>query len=432
MIQLDDIIVAVSSAVGPAPRGIVRLSGPGSIDLLSARFRSDTSARPRSIQPGLLTVTGFTTAVPFEFYSFRAPRSATGQDTVELHTIGSPPVIDAIVADFLHAGARAAEPGEFTLRGFLAGKKNLPQAEAVLAVIHATSETDLKQALRQLAGGLTEPMAMIREDLLNLVADTEAALDFADEDLEFVSQPETILRIAKALAHVTNVRRQLQQRTLTNRAIRIVLVGEPNAGKSSLFNALLGEDRAIVSDLAGTTRDVVSASLDLDGHPVELLDTAGWQQAKSIIEVQAQEHSRHASETAQMVLHCTTEADSELLSPATDVLKVMTKVDEENEDPLKVSIQRPESIEHFKTVLRARATELAQPAMAPSHVRCQHHVDEAITHLRAAHLQAVNGDPPELLALSLRAALDALGAMTGAIYTNDLLDRIFSRFCIGK
>jgi tRNA modification GTPase len=432
MIQLDDIIVAVSSAVGPAPRGIIRLSGPGSIDLLSARFHSNTSNRPRSFQPGLLTVTGFMVPVPCDAYTFRAPNSATGQDTVELHTIGSPPIIDAIVADFLQVGARAAEPGEFTLRGFLAGKKNLPQAEAVLAVIHATSETDLKLALKQLAGGLTEPLAAIREDLLNLVADTEAALDFADEDLEFVSQPETILRIAKALAYVTNVRRQLQQRTLTNRAIRIVLVGEPNAGKSSLFNALLGEDRAIVSDLAGTTRDVVSASLNLDGLQVELLDTAGWQQAKSIIEEQAQELGRHASDTAQIVLHCTTDADSNLLSSATDVLRVQTKVDDECDNPLSVSIHRPESIERLKGVLHARAIERAQPPLAPSHVRCQHHVDEAITHLRSAHLQAVNDDPPELLALSLRAALDSLGAMTGAIYTNDLLDRIFSRFCIGK
>ncbi len=432
MLQLDDVIVAVSSAPGSAVRGIIRLTGPGSIQLLQAFFHSNTAAQTRAIQSGSLTVTGFTTPVPCEVYTFRAPHSATGQDIVELHTVGSPPILDAIVSDFLSNGARAAEPGEFTLRGFLAGKKNLPQAEAVLAVIHATSETDLKQSLRQLAGGLTEPLSVIREDLLNLVADTEAALDFADEDLEFVSQRETILRISVALAHVTNVRRQLQQRTLSNRSIRVVLVGEPNAGKSSLFNALLGEDRAIVSAQAGTTRDVVSAMLDLGDVQLELLDTAGWQHAESIIEEQAQKHGIDASATAHLILHCIPFGEEQPTRLMGNALRISTKTDTPSDDPQAVSILRPDSIHRLKILIQSCSVELSQPALAPSQARCQHHVEDAMKHLRTAHAQAINADPAELLALSLRTALDALGAMTGAIYTNDLLDRIFSRFCIGK
>jgi tRNA modification GTPase len=361
--------------------------------------------------------------------------------------------VERLIADLLAAGARPAQPGEFTLRAFLAGKKDLPQAEAVLAVIEAGTDADLTQALKQLAGGMTQPLSILRDDLLNLLADVEAALDFVDEDIEFVSRPDTILRIAAGMAHLTNLKRQLDDRTVSGRTLRAALVGEPNAGKSSLFNALVGESSALVSATAGTTRDYLAKAIDLGGVAVELIDTAGWQAAADPIEEQAQRLGREQTAQADLVLWCV--PITVPVVPTTfgeaDVILVRTKADLQGSgvrgqgsgeqihtnSPVSrvsclVSVLSPGGTAPLHTLLREKAEAFARPPLAPSQARCRSHVDAALGHLRAAHAHALNDDPPELLALALRAALDQIGEMTGAVYTNDLLDRIFSRFCIGK
>ena len=178
-------------------------------------------------------------------YFFAGPRSYTGQDIAEIHTVGSPPLVERLVADLLAAGARPARPGEFTMRAFLAGKKDLPQAEAVQAVIEAGTDADLTAALAQLAGGVSQPLDALRDDLLNLLADVEAALDFADEDIEFVGKADTLRRITAAIEQLDAVQKQLDDRTVSGRPIRVALVGLPNAGKSSLFNALAWRPRRL-------------------------------------------------------------------------------------------------------------------------------------------------------------------------------------------
>src|SRR5262249_52877972 len=190
----------------------------------------------------------------------------TGQDVVELHTVSCPPLIDLLVSDLLRAGARAAQAGEFTLRGFLAGKLDLVKAEAVLGVIEAGSREELKNALGQLAGGVSGPLGQLRGDLLDLLADVEAGLDFADEDITFIGQDELLLRLSKALAQVTLLGKQLEQRAVSDRPFRAVLAGRPNAGKSSLFNAPGG--RALVSPEPGTPPDYLGNRLDLGGPAV--------------------------------------------------------------------------------------------------------------------------------------------------------------------
>src|SRR5205823_5111943 len=236
-------IAAVSSAPGPGLRAIVRVSGPKTRDVVGRVF---TEAHPlqrvglRRFTPGSLRLSGVPAPVPADLYSFPRPHSSPGQALATLHTIGSPPPVERLVADLLSAGARPARPGEFTLRASLAGKKDLPQAEAVQAVVEAGTDADLRPALAQLAGGVTQPLNALREDLLNLLADVEAALDFADEDIEFVGKTEVLTRIAGAIAQLTNLQRQLDARTVSGRAVRVALVGLPNAGKSSLFNALAG------------------------------------------------------------------------------------------------------------------------------------------------------------------------------------------------
>jgi tRNA modification GTPase len=330
------------------------------------------------------------------------------------------------------------------MRAFLAGKKDLPQAEAVQAVIEAGSDADLSAALAQLAGGVSRPLESLRDDLLNLLADVEAALDFADEDIEFVGKADTLRRVATAIEHLEGVRKQLDDRTVSGRPVRVTLVGLPNAGKSSLFNALAG-GTAIVSPIPGTTRDYLTKLLTLAGVAAELIDTAGWQDASDTIEQQAQRLGSEQTTHADVIVWCdessafAEEDEARLQATGAVVLKVRTKGDLFNE-PLpcgygsfiQASVVSPHGLDALRAALANTVTSLTRPALAPSQSRCRHHVLACLERLHEAHSLASNDAPPELLALALRGAIDALGEMTGAVYTNDLLDRIFSRFCIGK
>jgi len=429
--HLGDTIVALSSAPGPGARAIVRLSGKNAAGIVSKVFVGEMPA-PRSFASGTLALSGIEARLPADLYFFRGPHTYTGEDLAEIHTISAPPLVERLLADLLVAGARAAQPGEFTMRAFLAGKKDLPRAEAVLAVIDAADDADLQAALAQLAGGVSEPLAKLRDDLLNLLADVEAALDFADEDLEFVSNADTILRIGAGIAHLMNLKRQLDDRGLSRRPMRVALAGEPNAGKSSLFNALVGSDAAIVSERAGTTRDYLAHALEVDGHAIELIDTAGRQTAADTIEAQAQSLGGEQAERADLVLVCVPVGSAPPVAVPRNGALLRTKADLGTVTGLSVSVRSPDGLAPLLAFLRERAAVFARPALAPSQSRCRHHIDAAVADLRAAHKHAVFGDPPELLALALRQALDQIGEMAGAVYTNDLLDRIFSRFCIGK
>jgi tRNA modification GTPase len=280
----------------------------------------------------VLRLTGVHSPLPATLYFFAGPRSYTGQDVAELHTIGSPPLVERLVADLLAAGARPARPGEFTMRAFLAGKKDLPQAEAVQAVIEAGTDADLTAALAQLAGGVSRPLDALRDDLLNLLADVEAALDFADEDIEFVGKADTLRRVESAIDRLDAVRKQLDDRTVSGRPVRVALAGLPNAGKSSLFNALAG-GAALVSPTPGTTRDYLTKPLTLAGVPVELIDTAGWQGAADAIEEQAQRLGGEQTTRADVIVWCDERgtfaaADGRrLTATGAAVLKVRTTAD---------------------------------------------------------------------------------------------------------
>ncbi len=439
----DDTIVAVGSAHGGGARAIVRVGGPDTRSVIDRVFRPGVPAKPdRHLVPGALPLPGIHSPLPATLYFFPGPRSYTGQDLAELHTLGSPPLVERLVAELLSAGARPAQPGEFTLRSFLAGKKDLPQAEAVNAVIAAGTDADLQLALAQLAGGVTRPLASLRDGLLNLLADLEAALDFSDEQIEFVGRTETLARLESALDQLAAVARQLDDRTVSGRPVRVALVGRPNAGKSSLFNALGGGD-AIVSNLPGTTRDYLTRRFPLGGTEVELIDTAGWLAPADTLEEQAQRLGEGVAGSADLILWCDehgvfAEADASRLAAAgAEILRVRTKADRAGRTPtaregVACSVLSPNGTDELRLALADCFAALARPAIAPSQSRCRHHIAASAAHLQAARDHIAKGDPPELTASALRAALDQLGEMTGAIYTNDLLDRIFSRFCIGK
>jgi tRNA modification GTPase len=441
----QDTIVALSSPAGPGDRAVVRLSGPAAF-ATAGRFFSPSPPHPiarRRLFAGQLSLPEVPATLAADLYLWPAPGTYTGQDLAELHLISSPPLVDLLVASLLTAGARAAQPGEFTLRAFLAGKLDLTRAEAVRGVIEATSRDELRDALAQLAGGVTRPLEGLREDLLDLLAEVEAALDFAEEDIQFVGREDLLHRLAKGLAQVTLVQKQLVRRGVADRPFRVVLAGAPNAGKSSLFNALTGA-AALVSRQPGTTRDYLVAPLQVNGLTIELVDTAGWQEAASDIERQAQRLAREQAERADLVVWCVEAGPQAGADPARPtylahlpdraVLAVATKCDLAGPPAgrLPTSAVTGAGLDELKLALVERARAHVQPALAPSLGRCRHHVQRCLEHLRAAHAAVLHEEPAELLALELRGALDQLGEMVGAVYSDDLLDRIFSRFCIGK
>lgn len=434
-----DTIVALSSAPGGAARAIVRLSGPQARQIVGRVCGAELPGDRRQVVSGQACLTGLHSPLPVELHIWPAPRTYTGQDVVEIHTIGSPPLVEVLVAECLKAGARAAQPGEFTMRAFLAGKLDLTRAEAVLAVIDASGRDELKQALAQLAGGVTRPLQELRDDLLNLLADVEAGLDFTDEDIRFTSADELLRRIGKGLALVTLLLRQLDQRAVGERRFRAVLVGRPNAGKSSLFNALGGA--ALVSPLPGTTRDYLVQTLRIDGVSLELIDTAGLREGVNGVDAASQALGRDQAARADLILLCleagrTLDAEHQKLLERTDppALAVATKCDlaDAPEGWLATSARRKTGLDDLRKALADRARALYRPALAPSLSRCRHHVEMCLRNLQAAHASVLDEEPGEILALELRGALDELGAMVGAVYSDDLLDRIFSRFCIGK
>jgi tRNA modification GTPase len=451
----QDTIVALSSASGIGDRAIVRLSGPAAFNIAFTIFTPSDSKLPpdaggasvaiplsRRRHEGSIQLPGLQSSIPASLLVWPGPRTYTGQNLAEVHMWSCPPLVDLLVSSLLNVGARAAQPGEFTQRAFLAGKLDLTRAEAVLAVIEAGSRDELKQALGQLAGGVTRPLEGLREDLLDLLAEVEAGLDFAEEDIRFVQPGELLKRLAKGMAQVTLLSKQLEKRAMSDSAFRVVLAGQPNAGKSSLFNALTGAV-ALVSPEPGTTRDYLIRRIIVDGTPIDLIDTAGWGEQLTSMEEQAQLLGKQQAEQADLILLCL-EAGREIgkderqllaRSESPALFGIATKCDlaEPPEDYLATSAKTGAGLDALRNLLAERAQAYQRnSASASSLSRCRHHVQAALEHLRRAHSVVLFQEPSELLALELRGALDELGTLIGAVYTDDLLDRIFSRFCIGK
>jgi tRNA modification GTPase len=357
----------------------------------------------------------------------------------ELHVLSCQPLVELLLAEMMSAGARAAQPGEFTLRAFLAGKIDLTRAEAVLGVIEATNAQELKQALAQLAGGMAQPLLRLRGELVDLLADVEAGLDFTDENIEFVEMPQLLSRLTAALAQLTLVHKQLVGRSVRSDQFRVVLAGPPNAGKSSLFNALVGKSSALVSHRSGTTRDYLVHRLSGPDVEIDLIDTAGWDLAANMIEEQSQSLSNEQRLKADLLLICL-EADKYRRDPETTrrndcaILEIITKCDLCPAPPgrLATSAITGQGIDELNRTLIEYARRHQHSPSVPGLSRCRHHIELCLTHLRQAHETALHREPPEMLALELRSALEHLGEMTGAVYTDELLDRVFSRFCIGK
>jgi len=455
MLSLDDTIAAIASAAGGGGRGIVRLSGPRAAECVSRCFSSADGRLPADAQrpsafDGEIALASLGRGVPCRLLVWPTARSYTRQAAAEFHTLGSPPLLEALLRSLCAAGARLAEPGEFTLRAFLAGRIDLTQAEAVLGVIDAADGRALEAALSQLAGGLASPLRQLREQLLDLLARLEAGLDFADEDIEFISAAELHELVTSAAAEVAALAARLRERSEGTAAFTAVLVGRPNAGKSSLFNALAGEARAIVSPLPGATRDYLTAELDLAGVAVRLIDTAGADPAAVGLAGEAQRSRDEAIRVAQLELLCLDSSrpwqawEREQFRNASRCprLVLRTKCDVDlGVDAISREVEEHSTsaatgagLDELRAALRAAAVSHAgeTDVAALTSARCGESLRLAADCLARAADLCDGQAGQELIAAELRVALHELGKVAGAVYTDDLLDRIFSRFCIGK
>ena len=460
----DDTIAALASAPGSALRGIIRISGraaraavesifvPSVGSAPPAAFRADHGKpAPQSLPwcyAGILRIKALSHPLETDLYLWPGRRSYTGEPLAELHTIGSPPILEAVLAELFAGGVRPAHPGEFTLRAFLAGRIDLTQAEAVLGVIDAQNERELETALEQLAGGLSSRILWLRSDLMDLLADLEAGLDFADEPIEFVSHAALVGRLGLARERVAELLECSACRVRSAPRARVVLAGAPNAGKSTLFNALAGEQAALVSEIAGTTRDYLTVEVALEGATISLIDTAGWEERSGGIGAQAQSHRQEQLEQADLVVWCRpadelveSDAGGDVLSLSPErLLRIMTKCDlsangSSARAELSVSAHRGTGLSELRSAIAGRLSAPAagqRQLLGTTAARAQSSLQQAAAALDRALGLARDESGQELLSIEIRDALDALGDIAGAIYTDDLLDRIFSRFCIGK
>lgn len=443
MLDLDDTICAPATASGVGLRGLIRMSGSRSVNVASqvlcALQEPLPAILPRAIGAQIeLSELG---AIPLTAMVWPTMRSYTRQPSVELHYPANRVITEAIIAKLVAQGARLARPGEFTLRAFLAGRVDLAQAEAILGVIHAESDNELKTGLHQLAGGVFGPIHRVREDLLCLLADVEAGLDFVEEDIEFVTGAEALRRVRSHIELIEQIVVQLKQRAVDSAGWRVVLVGPPNAGKSRLFNALAEQEAAIVSPQAGTTRDVVQVELDWKGHRLMLMDLAGLEPSPSAeVDSLAQAKAHEAIAKAHVVLRCA--PANELGSDSSTAvegrsLAVATKCDlgVAPLGSLATSAATNEGLTELRAAVVVMLDDLAKTkmeALGGGGLRSTESLVAARKSLAYACQRLEQAGPDDAFAMDLRAALDHLGEITGAVVTDDILDKVFSRFCIGK
>jgi len=485
MLDLDDTIAAIATATGAAGLAVVRLSGPSALAIADAVFEgarlsqapchtlhhgwavwpkaaegSGADGHPAAGHAAAAAPAGPAPTARARLDEvvaavFRAPRSYTRQDVVELSCHGGALSAGRVLAALLEAGARPARPGEFTLRAFLNGRLDLAQAEAVADLIHAETEGAHALALAQLRGELSRQLSAISESLRDAVAEVEARVDFA-EDVGGVEVPGHVLdRIAGAESALTALLDGAAYGRALREGVRVALVGRPNVGKSSLFNALVGERRAIVTPRAGTTRDLVSEAIEVAGVRVTLADTAGLREGGDEAESEGVARARAALEESAVVLWVVDASvsldaeDRRVAAQLADrrVILALNKCDLPRTVEVRVleaslgggpfvavatSATRGDGIAELKSALGrllAGAGGFTGGAANPRHAEALERARGALGRARAV---AVDGAPGEVVSLELHEALQAVGEVTGETVDEDLLERIFNRFCIGK
>jgi tRNA modification GTPase len=445
--QLGDTIAAISTPAGRGGIGVLRISGTQSRDITSSllRFHKPQMWIPWTTSlAALLDADGNTVDHVVVTY-FASPRSYTAEDVVEIGCHGSPVILRHALDRACRVGARLAEPGEFTLRAYLNGRIDLPQAEAISDLINATTLYQARVAAQQAEGSVSRAIQPLKAQVIELIALLEAGIDFAEDDISVAPTPEILRRLDPVLAGVARLAASFAYGKLVHDGFTLALVGRPNAGKSSLFNRLLEQDRAIVTPIPGTTRDVVSETASLEGIPVRLLDTAGIREGLDTVEALGIERSYQAMVDADLtvvVLDATlaVTADDQVLVERAAAqgrhLVVANKCDLATPHRgLPVSAVTGQGVGELRqSIVRTLAPDgrLEQDGGFITSLRQERLLREAHEALTHAHTAATLGIPHEMLLLDLYAALRPLDAISGATTADDILNRIFSTFCIGK
>jgi tRNA modification GTPase len=451
-----DTICAIATPPGSGGLGIVRLSGPGVQDIarqLAGRLpqpRHAALADFRDAEGGIID-TGI-------LLFFAAPHSFTGEDVLELQAHGGSFILQRLVDRALELGARAARPGEFSERAFLNDKLDLVQAEAIADLIQSGTDAAARAAQRSLQGVFSRRVQALQEQLTALRVFVEAAIDFPDEEIDFLAESDVLGRLAVTRSGLSALLREARQGRLLRDGIVLAIVGAPNAGKSSLLNALSGQDSAIVTEIPGTTRDVLRELIDLDGIPVHLADTAGIRETEDLIEAEGVRRARQALESSDLVLLVEDASDPDRLGLGPDIdlpkglscLRLANKADRVADERLKgleqasgpdrlwISARTGYGIDRLRRTIRERVGApggLADGRESGSFSARQRHIDalrRADRHLETGQRVMTERQAGELLAEELRLAQQALGELTGELLPDDLLGEIFSSFCIGK
>lgn len=474
-----DTICAISTPPGIGGIAVVRITGPKAIAIADSIWHGLSLAQTPShtARVGYVNDTDGSKLDQAVATVYRAPRSFTGDDTVELATHGSRYVQRQILTTLTHAGCRIADPGEFTRRAFMAGKLDLAQAEAVADVIASSSRAAHRIAVSQLDGAFSRRLDNMRQQLIDLAALLELELDFSEEDVEFASRQRLQTLAENLLDEITRLLKSFDAGQAIKEGIPVAIIGAPNVGKSSLLNRLLGNDRAIVSDIPGTTRDTVEETLDINGYLFRFIDTAGLRDTDDPVEKIGIDRTRLAKEKATIILNLTTPSatqptttdaahtaetntaapdastartqaiiniinkvdllpDGAAHTPPTDVATATDTTGNTATTTLKISAKTGYGIESLRQQLAHTAATLTGTTDGESDIitNARHAAALAAAAESTRRVtQGLNqGLPPDLVAQDLRQTIDHLGAITGAVTSADILATIFARFCIGK
>jgi tRNA modification GTPase len=451
---VDDTIIALASAQGLSAIAVIRLSGKDSIRITQQLFKGKDLGKEPSHTVHLGTIVEDGKAIDEVLVTlFKEPNSFTRENSVEIACHGSPFIVKQIIKAFLKTGVRLAGPGEFTKRAFLHGRFDLAQAEAVADLINAETDNARQAAINQMRGGFSKEIKHLRDELIHFASLIELELDFGEEDVEFAGRKDLADLVNKIMEYLTVLIQSFDEGNVIKNGIPTVIAGKPNAGKSTLLNALLNEEKAIVSDIPGTTRDVIEDEITLGGISFRFMDTAGLRETTDVIESLGISRTRESMKKASLILYMfdlsnanlkELEAEeNELKSLGIPYLKIANKLDRaqpellsaiEHQDFIFISASSKTNLNTLKESILSKfqVHEVRQGDVLVTNLRHYQKLVETNQSLQRVATGLATGVTGDFLAMDIRQALYHLGEITGQITTDDLLDNIFSKFCIGK
>jgi len=447
----NDVIVALATPVGEGAISIIRISGNGAIEKVDSIFDGKiklTDAKTHTLHYGNILNINSQIIDDVLVSVFKNPNSYTGEDSIEISSHSSTIVVKSIIETLVAKNVRLAEPGEFTKRAFLNGKLDLTQAEAVADIINSRTEASLRGARNQLDGVLSKKIDTLRNQLINSTSLIELELDFAEEDLEFVSKNKVLDEIENIISEIDGLLATYSFGRVIRDGVNVAIVGKPNVGKSSLLNYILKESRAIVSEIPGTTRDVIREEVSIDGILFKLFDTAGIRLTDDVVEKEGVERSRNAVKNSDVIILIDEVVNGipiELYNELTNlieekrIIKVLNKSDLSNavcdNSTIKISVKNETGIDQLLEMLKEKAlgsNSFTEKSAVINNVRHFDALSKAKKDLLEATDSLKNDFSGEFISVNLRGAEDSLGEIIGKVTADDILNNIFNKFCIGK